>query len=218
MGTDAHEPSQGQEHTVEGGVILRFPGDWVGPLEELVPFGPSARKESPSQPAASEQPDFWGESSSALQGVLEEPASAPTSARASGPLRGRHRRTVAVSVLIAAATLTAGIVLATRSPGPAPVRGMTFAIASIPPLAPPVPVTSHTRAAVQRTKSVVSKRAHRTTSTARPSGANASSAATDGSSGGSTTPQQQTQSSYHPAPASASSSSQSGGAFTLGGP
>src|SRR5437868_5354075 len=42
--------------------VVRLPRDWLGPREDLVPFGPSAYREEPEQ--ATELPrsanDFWG--------------------------------------------------------------------------------------------------------------------------------------------------------------
>src|SRR5690348_15280318 len=77
--------------------VIRLPRDWLGPREDLVPFGPSADRdrgpEPPSGPRdapddASGRPpleevaplapepvspdDFWGERSAALQGPLDE--------------------------------------------------------------------------------------------------------------------------------------------------
>ncbi|MEA2159666.1 MAG: hypothetical protein QOD66_2046 [Solirubrobacteraceae bacterium] len=48
---------------------MRLPRDWLGPREELVPFGPSADAAAPP-PSAS---DFWGEQSAALQHALQGP-------------------------------------------------------------------------------------------------------------------------------------------------
>jgi hypothetical protein len=63
---------------------VRFPREWFGPPEELVPFGPSARakdwerteptrEDKPSSEQAATPPDFWGEGSAMLQDVIEMP-------------------------------------------------------------------------------------------------------------------------------------------------
>lgn len=64
----------------EAGNVVRLPREWLGPPEELVPFGPSARATAgeridsdlpeSTRPAA----DFWGEGSEMLQDVIEAPA------------------------------------------------------------------------------------------------------------------------------------------------
>ena len=64
----------------EAGNVVRLPREWLGPPEELIPFGPSAgataeeRSEPPRQEAAGPFPDFWGEESAVLQGVIEAQA------------------------------------------------------------------------------------------------------------------------------------------------
>jgi hypothetical protein len=67
--------------------VVRFPRDWIGPRDELVPFGPRAYEESearPSPPTADEAPpsaaDFWGEGSAAVQDALQGPGVAGDSA------------------------------------------------------------------------------------------------------------------------------------------
>ncbi len=57
--------------------MVRFPGDWIGPDEELIPFGPAADRAAednpPTLPSAN---DFWGEHAAAIHSVLESPATA----------------------------------------------------------------------------------------------------------------------------------------------
>jgi hypothetical protein len=195
--------TEGREETIEGGVVLRFPGDWVGPLEELVPFGPAADREpSPAEP------DFWGEDSAVLQGVveaLEEPRQPERQPLRLGPLL-LPAGAVLAAVLFAVAAVLGG------SPSRAPhVRAVTFAIGSLPRLAP-------------TTAQDVMKRPKHHAATARPrSHPNSTRPApvsthTTAVSSPVSTPS----STYHPPAASSistgSSSSPTGGAFTLGGP
>jgi hypothetical protein len=52
--------------------VVRLHRDWLGPRDELVPFGRSSGR--PLDPASAPQPsasDFWGEHSAALQDVLQ---------------------------------------------------------------------------------------------------------------------------------------------------
>jgi hypothetical protein len=94
--------------------VVRLPREWLGPPEELVPFGPSARategdrddsrRYEPADPA----PDFWGEESAALQDVIETPAEPDGDPEAVGepPPRAKTRaqrwpvRVVAATALV----------------------------------------------------------------------------------------------------------------------
>jgi hypothetical protein len=57
--------------------VVRFPREWLGPREELVPFGPTTEppvdRADPADSAANNAADFWGEDSANLQGVVESP-------------------------------------------------------------------------------------------------------------------------------------------------
>jgi hypothetical protein len=107
--------------------VVRLPRDWLGPREDLVPFGSAESDEAPAPPRAE---DFWGESSAAVQdawsGPVEadpepaplpgvDPAAAvrPTAAppTAAGPARGRARRRIAsAAAAVAVAAVIAGVV------------------------------------------------------------------------------------------------------------
>lgn len=97
------EPGEPQENGSEGvGNVVRFPRDWFGPPDELVPFGPRASKANPRSTdthAASLDPNsFWDGSSSSFQDVVEAPAG-------DGPgLLGRgYRSGRGIAVLVARA-------------------------------------------------------------------------------------------------------------------
>jgi hypothetical protein len=204
--------TEGPEETIEGGVILRFPRDWVGPLEELVPFGPSADREPPSAP------DFWGEDSAVLQDAVEVADAGEMPGAVHVPERPRRRRLEPLPLrrwllpagAVLAAVLFGVAALLPGSPSSVPrVRAMPFTVASIPSLAPaPHPVTHRPirhRPTLRPQRHPRSARP-RTASTPIPAAASPV-----------TTPSP----TYHPPPATSSnagSSSQSGGAFTLGGP
>jgi hypothetical protein len=199
--------TEGREETIEGGVILRFPGDWVGPLEELVPFGPSADRESPSG-----APDFWGEDSAVLQDAVEvtDVADVPEPPRPPRREPLRFRRWLLPGGAVLAAVLFALAAVLGGRPSSAPhIQAVPFAVASIPPLAPAPPAVKQ-RPARHRAAS----HPQRHPRSARPTTA---SVHASGVASPVTTPSP----TYHPAPATSSSagnSSQSGGAFTLGGP
>lgn len=121
--------------------VIRLPRDWLGPREELVPFGPSAERgghglrasepplgernppdqdasarpsleEVPSPPPDPVSPDdFWGERSAALQGPLEEADRAGARDGESQPGRRRRR----ALVLAAGAAAAVAVVILTLS-------------------------------------------------------------------------------------------------------
>jgi hypothetical protein len=113
--------------------VIRLPRDWLGPREELVPFGPSADRDShefldpssgegtaPVDDASARRPleevppgpvspdDFWGERSAALQGPLDEADREAAVDHESGPSLRRRRIPVLAA---AAATLVAVAIL-----------------------------------------------------------------------------------------------------------
>lgn len=91
--------------------VLRFPKNWFGPTEDLVPFGPraeggAAASEAPvvelTPPSSATADDFWGEASAAVHAAVEAPDRVPRVAR---PVRIAW---IAAGVAIAA---LAGVVL-----------------------------------------------------------------------------------------------------------
>ena len=85
--------------------VVRFPRDWLGPLDELVPLGPAGGQESDSSPADSspgdgrvvdftppaprEAADFWGEDAAAFHDAVEPPPESATAVRDGGASHGR---------------------------------------------------------------------------------------------------------------------------------
>ena len=89
---------------------MRLPRDWLGPREELVPFGPRAASvEEDEPPPSSEDPppspaDFWGEQSAALQSALEAPTAPGYGRAGSGgerTLRVDRRALLGVAAVLA---------------------------------------------------------------------------------------------------------------------
>jgi hypothetical protein len=130
---------------------VRFPREWFGPPEELVPFGPSARARDrepldPSSPEpAAPPPDFWGEGSAMLQEVIEvprQPQRAPgasetelgDASRAMEPAapRPRRRRTLLAGGAILASAVAAATVLGTATSGQVNLHRKLLSIASVP--------------------------------------------------------------------------------------
>ncbi len=125
---DEEGQEQGKDPT---GNVVRLPRDWIGPREELVPFGPrawetddeavdapgidEAATDSTGHAAAPSAEDFWGEHSAAVQDVLqgpppldpELPGSSANRGRGTAPVRrsSRARKVGAVAALVAVASL-----------------------------------------------------------------------------------------------------------------
>ena len=120
--------------------VIRLPRDWLGPREDLVPFGPSADRHGP-EPSESDHPsgepdapgdasarapleevsspppdpvspdDFWGERSAALQGPLDEADREAVVGDGAGSTLRRRR----APVLAAAAAAVVAIAILTLS-------------------------------------------------------------------------------------------------------
>jgi hypothetical protein len=91
--------------------VVRLPRDWLGPREELVPFGPRAPSEDTEEPPPSAE-DFWGERSAAIHDALEAPADisdAPVGIQTRRRF-DRKPRAVALGVLAIAFLVAIGIV------------------------------------------------------------------------------------------------------------
>ncbi len=66
--------------------VVRLPRDWLGPREDLVPFGPRAVSlDRDAAPPSAE--DFWGEGAAAIHDALQPPANAHPNGQSAG-LRG----------------------------------------------------------------------------------------------------------------------------------
>ena len=99
--------------------VVRFPRDWIGPREELVPFGPSAHRDQqadepdaaePDRPISAE--DFWGEHSAALHDTLEHDIEGRVSRAGHGMSIARLRRPLGIAGLAAAEALVGVVCLA----------------------------------------------------------------------------------------------------------
>lgn len=87
--------------------VVRLPRDWLGPPEELVPFGQSAPP--PTEPDIAEfaPNDFWGERAAAIHSVVEAPEEAPPADDSTKVRAGQRRFAAAALVGIAAAAALA---------------------------------------------------------------------------------------------------------------
>ena len=53
--------------------VVRLPRDWLGPSDELVPFGAERLDDTGDSAAPPSAADFWGERAGAVQDVLQGP-------------------------------------------------------------------------------------------------------------------------------------------------
>jgi len=145
METDGRDNAS-QPEPAEASNVLRFPRDWFGPTEDLIPVGPRARGagavelgvDEPGLPVLTTAEDFWGEGSAAIQHAVQAPrdrAVGPPAAqpaapaphwrpefpaveRAMGQRRPKRRHVAAASVLMACVAGVLGVVW-----GPPPGSG-----------------------------------------------------------------------------------------------
>jgi hypothetical protein len=120
-----HAKPGGKEMEPEDNVV-RLPRDWLGPREELIPFGPSAEAEDDGLATPPSTHDFWGEPGRGLW-EPDSDGAVPRSRRALRGPRGseilsrslagvsEHRRAAGIASLIAAGVLA--LVLALGSSG-----------------------------------------------------------------------------------------------------
>jgi hypothetical protein len=178
------EAKGGRDRTAapEAENVVRLPREWLGPREELVPFGPSARaaggdsddsrRHEPAGPA----PDFWGEGSAVLQDAIETPAEADVVSeaveeprqkrpalrqRAGTGARRWQTRVVAAAALVVCA-VAGTVMLASEGPQPAARIGSADPFVGSLPRAVAVAQTSLTQAGTTLT------RATRRVAAARP--------------------------------------------------
>jgi len=97
--------------------VVRLPRDWLGPREELVPFGPRASSEEAEEPPPSAE-DFWGERSAAIHDALEAPAGNAAGAVGVHTRRRFDRKPLAavLGVLAIALLVVMGVVVTVLGP------------------------------------------------------------------------------------------------------
>lgn len=181
METEGRNSEQGGQEPGTNNNVVPFPRDWLGPREELIPFGSSAEQSA----AAPEAEAFWGGECDPLHAVV----AAPTSAAA---IAGRHFRALggrlAVGALVVAVLAAAvfGRIVGVPTGGAGPAVGSNVAAAGFfdlallrgavgaPAIEASKPAARHV-AAPHRARLTKSPR-HRPAVAARTSGAASSSA------------------------------------------
>jgi hypothetical protein len=112
--------------------VVRLPRDWLGPREDLVPFGQSTPPPAEPELDAFAPNDFWGERAAAIHSVVQAPEDEPAEDRPAGEsakFRVGRRRLAAAAVLGVAAA-TALVILLSGSPNHA-APGARLNIAAI---------------------------------------------------------------------------------------
>ena len=117
--------TDGDERAEAPDKVVRLPRDWLGPREDLVPFGP--RASTPEAPPSAA--DFWGERSAAIHDALEAPAEDSSDVPADGgadvvaprrrrvPGRRRRHRIAAVTAVAVAGLASVSLAVGLLGPG-----------------------------------------------------------------------------------------------------
>ncbi len=171
--------------------VIRLPRDWLGPREELVPFGIGTDPDSTDRVGIDpnlqlEASDFWGEGSAAVQHALEAPTgwARPELRRVSVPRVPLRAAMVAAGVasLLAIGTMELGL---TGSSRPSVGSGFAFRSGGLAVVLPPLLAGEADRASrrepgtsVRRRSAVHHARLTRSTRSAPPSAARSAAAST----------------------------------------
>jgi hypothetical protein len=175
--TEGRQRGQNGDEARAESNVLQFPRDWIGPREDLVPFGTAGdsaaqsgvRSDTAVEPGPSLPPgpdDFWGEDSAAVQDALQ----APRPVQPLGELRHRARpeprwhrptgRAVALVVgLGVAAIACAAVVLTSVTAHPVAHLNRLPALAPRPAHVPGSGVTTPHDVASARTSHEAKRRA-----------------------------------------------------------
>jgi hypothetical protein len=94
---DGPNTPAGDEEVEPTANVVHFPGDWFGPRDELVPFGPrvseagSRVEDEPgvAEPTPVRAEDFWGEQSWSMHDAMAGPGAVEPVAEAEAPVRRR---------------------------------------------------------------------------------------------------------------------------------
>ena len=97
MENDGPNTPAGDEEVEPTANVVHFPGDWFGPREDLVPFGPrvseagSAAEDQPRvpEPTPVRAEDFWGEQSWSMHDAMAGPGAVEPVSEPAAPVRRR---------------------------------------------------------------------------------------------------------------------------------
>ena len=119
----------GREGVLDDNVV-RLPRDWLGPREDLIPFGTTSER-GPSGGSAPTADDFWGESSAAVQDAVQRP---PIQAHSTGRPRSLARgRALLVGLVAAAAAAVLAVLLVGAGGQHVPRRSSSLSASRVSP-------------------------------------------------------------------------------------
>jgi hypothetical protein len=113
---EGRQTETGEQEAQPGDKVVRLPRDWLGPREELVPFGPRAGSAEAGEPPSPS--DFWGEQSAAIQSAVQAPPTRDDPAGSDGGIRIDRRALAAAAAVLAVAAAVTMIALVSSSVGP----------------------------------------------------------------------------------------------------
>jgi hypothetical protein len=189
--TEGRKTERGGQEPGTNNNVVPFPRDWLGPREELIPFGPSAGHSAEDATATPGAEAFWAGDSDPLHAVL--PASMPVAASVAEPRFRTGAGRVAIGGLVAAVLAAAvlGRIAGVPAGGSGPAIGSDVAAAGLFDLAQlrgavgtPV-IESSSGAAhhpVRHHARPVARVHHRPTVAARSSGSNSTTPASSATS------------------------------------
>jgi hypothetical protein len=132
--TEGPKTEDGGQEAGSRSNVVPFPRDWLGPRDELVPFGSSAGDVAEIEATTPRADAFWGEESVAVHGVLGAPE--PAVSNPAARFRGRASRLAAgglVAALVAAAAF--GKLAGAPTAGQSPIAGSGVSVAGFVDLA-----------------------------------------------------------------------------------
>ena len=191
METEGRNNERGGQEPGTNSNVVPFPRDWLGPREELIPFGPSADRPPEIDAFAPEAEAFWGGEAGPMHAVLASPPPSPSASpgpeptmATGGALRGSHARGLAAGGLVAALLAAAvfGRLAGVPTGGSGPAVGSDVAAAGFVDLAllrgavgtPAIEAPKRHKTVPRRRQPAAHPRPHR----ARPGVTSRSSAAT----------------------------------------
>ena len=130
METEGPTTEHGGEQPGTNNNVVPFPRDWLGPREELIPFGNSTGLGAESSVAGPGAEAFWAGECDPLHAVVAAPAaSAPIAGRRLQPLAGRLAIGALVVTVLAMAVL--GRIVGVPAGGSGPAIGSDVAAAGL---------------------------------------------------------------------------------------
>lgn len=141
MQTTGRGSNEREGHGVDN--VVKFPRDWIGPPEALVPFGPAADREEADREVAFGPDAFWTEDAASLHEVIQAPSGPSGSVAALQPPApradqvrwwrvGEHRLALAGMVAVLCLAFAAVVALQGHRVGPAQLEASVAHVGASP--------------------------------------------------------------------------------------